>query len=87
VLENAKSWDSVVRQIELLARFASALGRAALADSLGEIAAQLRPEGSGDGAGNGGGGQPSAAKPDAGAATPTAATRGAKKPKASKKKK
>lgn len=45
VAEDAKSWDSVVQQIDLLADFAAAQGDAALADGLGALAGRLRPGG------------------------------------------
>jgi hypothetical protein len=45
VREESRQWDSVIEQIGLLALLAGAVGRSALAASLGRISGQLRGEG------------------------------------------
>jgi hypothetical protein len=43
VIEDARSWDSVVKQIVILATLADALDRKVLADRLGKLASCLQP--------------------------------------------
>jgi hypothetical protein len=77
VVENGKSWDSVVKQIELLAFFASALGRDTLVKSLVQIAEKLRP----DSGGNRPARKQKAAKQAAGVGKPKPARTPSKKPR------
>jgi hypothetical protein len=66
VLEDARSWNSVTTQIEILCKLAKALNRSRLASSLEEIAGQLKGAGA-----KGAGGSPAADTP----ASPPAAKR------------
>ena len=77
VIEDGKSWDSVVKQIELLALFASALGRDTLAESLAQLAEKLRP----DSGGNRPGRKQKAAKQAAGVGKPKPARTASRKPR------
>jgi len=52
VIEDARSWDSVLRQIGIVAALAAALGRPQLADGVRRVAAQLQDSGSPPGGGS-----------------------------------
>jgi len=70
VAENARSWNSLMKQYDVLTLFAERLGRAALAANLRALAAVLRVEGEGEG--GEGGGTPAGG----GGAAPAAPARG-----------
>jgi hypothetical protein len=62
VIEDARSWDSVVKQIEILATLADRMKRKALAESLRELARRLGPDA---GVAPSGGQEPPPGKPKA----------------------